>query len=372
MFKIGKKWSSALISGAILTGVSDLLLLQAEGKMKTKGNIEVATFAGGCFWCMEPPFQQLEGVSRVEAGYSGGDVKNPTYEQVSSRQTGHLEAVQVHFDPTKVSYQELLTTFWQNIDPTDQGGQFADQGEQYKTAIFYHSSQQKTLAERSRDELQKSGKFSGEIATQILPYKNFYLAEDYHQDYSIKNPSSYARYSQLSGRKGFLTKTWGKKESDKNAQFGAKALETQKKPWLNYVKPSLVDLRKVLPKEVYRITQENGTEPAFNNLLWDNKAPGIYVDVLSGEPLFSSVNKFDSGTGWPSFDRPISPMGVVEKPDNSLFMRRTEVRSRSSDSHLGHVFNDGPTQTGLRYCINSAALRFIPMNEMKEKGYEEF
>ena len=323
-----------ILIGIAITFMLVLVGFQKSNNLKDKmdttmdinqKDLSEATFAGGCFWCTESDFEKFDGIVEVISGYVGGQTQDPTYQEVSAGGTGHAEAIRVRYDPQKITYDELLDIFWRHVDPTDSGGQFVDRGSQYRPAIFYHDDEQKRLAEESKRKLETSGRFNKSIATEIVPVSEFYQAEDYHQDYYKKNPLRYKMYRSNSGRDQFLEKAWADK-AQPAAAGGNQA--TYSKPDDEVLKTKLTPLQ-------YKVTQKEGTEPPFRNEYWDNKKDGIYVDIVSGEPLFSSKDKFKSGTGWPSFTRPLEPNNIQEKEDRSLFMTRTEVRSTHGDSHLG-------------------------------------
>lgn len=302
--------------------------------------------AGGCFWGTEAYLSAIRGVTYTEVGYANGKTKNPSYEDVCHRNTGHAETVRVEYDPDVISLEFLLELFYDSIDPTSRNRQGADIGTQYRTGIYYTNSDDLAVIERSIARLQ--AKYDVKIAIEVKPLENYYKAEEYHQKYLEKNPNGYCHIPKA------------KIEKASNALVNP----------ADYSKKSPDELKKSLTKTQFEVTQRSATEPPFENEYWNNFGAGIYVDITTGEPLFSSKDKFDSGCGWPSFAKPIEPNVVTENDDLSFGMERTEVRSRVGDAHLGHVFDDGPIESGgMRYCINSAAIRFIPKEDMEKEGY---
>lgn len=346
---------------------------QSESTMT--GPYETITLAGGCFWCTEAYFQEEEGIIDAVSGYAGGEESTASYLAVVTGTTKHREAVQVTYDPSIISMENVLDIYWSHIDPTNTEGQFADKGFQYTSAIFYQNEEQESIARDAKMRLEKSGVFTRPIATEILPFTSFFRAEEYHQDYYKKASDHYERYKKGSGRAGFVEETWAKDAAIQFLQSEQTEIDNKtdvsKKNEYNYTEEEIAELLKNLDPLAYHVVAEAGTESPFNNAYWDNKADGIYVDKVTGKPLFSSTHKYDSGTGWPSFWRTIDDDSVTMHEDNSLSTTRTEIRSDAG--HVGHVFEDGPAEEGgRRFCTNSASLRFIPKEDMLGEGYAAY
>ncbi len=326
-------------------------------------------FAGGCFWCVESDFEKMDGVSEAVSGYMGGDVEHPSYKQVSGGTSGHREIVKVIYDPEQVTYRDLVLNLLSHTDPTDAGGSFYDRGHQYTSAIYYSSENENEIARAVIAELEQAHVFEDPIVTGVEPVGDFWVAEDYHQDYYLNNSLRYNYYRKGSGRDDFIESVWGDGSYDELLGI----IHLDNSAWKDFIKPSDEALRSILTSLQYDVTQEEGTERPFDNEYWDNHEDGIYVDIVSGEPLFSSTDKFDSGTGWPSFLKPIDYDFVTEKKDYKLLIPRTEIRSAYADSHLGHIILDGPVDNDkIRYCMNSAAMRFIPVDQMEENSLGDF
>jgi peptide methionine sulfoxide reductase msrA/msrB len=338
---------------------------------------ETMLVAGGCFWCVEADLEKLDGVEEVVSGYGGGETDNPTYETYGAG--GHREVAKVTYDPNAISFEDILIVTMKTTDPTDDEGTFADRGDKYSAAFYYETAEERAIIESLIDEVDEFGPYDEPLAIDVEPRPQFWPAEDYHQDYyqGTLSQVQYRYYRNASGRDEFIEKHWGENGRNPSLPWRSESSNNQSANdsamWHDYQKPTKEELREQMDSLTFRVTQEDGTEPAGSSPLDKNWERGIYVDVLSGEPLFSSRDKFDSGTGWPSFTKPITPEVVTEHEDRKLFMVRTEVRSAIADNHLGHVFNDGPKDsTGLRYCMNGVALRFVPEAEMEAAGYGEY
>ena len=318
-------------------------------------NLKEIYLAGGCFWGVEEYFSRIPGVYDVTSGYANGKTENPTYKDVCFNDSGHAETIHLRYDPGIVSLKTLLEQFFKIIDPLSVNKQGNDACTQYRTGVYYTDETDKEVIQAAFDTEQR--KYSRKIAVELMPLEHFYLAEDYHQDYLKKNPNGYCHidFSSLS-------------DVRIEPQISKGIVDPEK-----YSKPSGEEITAMLTAEQYNVTQSCSTEMAFTGEYWNNTEAGLYVDIVTGEPLFSSADKFDSGSGWPSFTKPIDPAVVIRHEDNSFGMKRVEIKSRVGDTHLGHVFKDGPINAGgLRYCLNSASIRFIPYNEMEEQGYGDF
>lgn len=339
--------------------------------------------AGGCFWCVEADLEKLPGVIDVVSGYAGGSAPaNTSITYQNYDDLGHREVVQVTYNPAQVSYGQVLEWAIRHMDPTDSEGSFYDRGVQYSPAVYFATPDEREDALRVIAALNELGVYEKPLALAIESKATFYPAEEYHQDYYKKNSLKYSYYRYRSGRDTFIESVWGE-DANELLTSGPSILyvgdsttsasEYDVSAWSTFTKPTDELLRSTLTDQQYYVTQQEGTERAFQNEYWDNHEEGIYVDVVSGEPLFSSLDKFDSGTGWPSFTKPIYVEAVTRHNDYKLLVPRIEIRSRFADSHLGHVFNDAPAELGgIRYCMNSASLRFVPKERLEAEGYGQF
>lgn len=355
MISMKKFLSAALI--LCLTGCAqgaDKTSLKTEIENDNNMNLKTIYLAGGCFWGTEHFFQLVPGIRETEVGYANSNVADPSYKEVCTGRTGAAETVKVVYDSDSITLPYLLSLYFRTIDPTTLNRQGNDVGTQYRTGIYYTDPEELPMIKRAVDKLQQL--YSKPLAIEVEPLRNFYPAEDYHQDYLINNPRGYCHIDPSLFR-------MARDAKDPDAPVYRK----------KYAKPSDEELRRKLTPLQYEVTQNSATERPYTNEYDHEFRPGIYVDITTGEPLFVSSDKYDSGCGWPAFSRPISDDLIKELTDTSHGMVRTEVRSANSDAHLGHVFNDGPKETGgLRYCINSASLRFIPLADMEKEGYGEY
>jgi peptide methionine sulfoxide reductase msrA/msrB len=351
-----------------------------DKKISENPGYEKIILAGGCFWCTESEFNHVVGVVSAVSGYADSEKSNLTYQEVGSEKVKAREAVEVIYDPKVISIPKILEIYWRHINPADAGGQFADRGYQYTTAIYFTKDAQKIEAERLKKKIDDSKKLPTSVVTEILPFVNFYAAEEYHQDYKDKNPFRYNAYREGSGRNTFIRNNWLDTSTSVKEIFENNITNTMDKnkinttqSWKNFTAKEKEEKLKTLTDLQFKVTQKEGTEKSFSNEYNGNKEKGIYVDIVSGEPLFLSSDKYDSGTGWPSFVKPIDESDVTLHVENGIFSSRTEVRSKIADSHLGHVFPDGPSDRGgKRYCMNSASLRFIPVADLEKEGYGDY
>ena len=338
--------SILIVSLLMLTGCSRAVVSTPNKNVDLEWNrdqFEEIYLAGGCFWGVEAYMERIYGVYDVTSGYANGNTDEPTYEEVVTGETGHAETVHVTYDSTKVDLATLLLYYFKVVDPTSVNKQGNDVGSQYRTGIYYVDDEDLKVIKTVIDEEQK--KYSKPFVVEVLPLVNYTLAEDYHQDYLTNNPNGYCHIDLTIAEDSVINPNM-------------------------YPKPDDATLKSILTEEQYQVTQNNNTERAFSNTYWDFFEPGIYVDVATGEPLFSSKDKYDSACGWPSFTKPIVAEVVTYHEDTSFNMVRVEVRSRSGDSHLGHVFEDGPKDKGgLRFCINSASIKFVAFEDMDAMGY---
>lgn len=369
------------------TAASDSVGAETDTTVDTTGSMQAADIelnqnvttrtmlvAGGCFWCVEADLEKLPGVISAVSGYAGGTSENPTYSDYNKN--GHREVVEVTYNPQVVSFEEILIYAMKHMDPTDDDGSFGDRGDYYSPAFYFENETELRIINDLINEVNEFGPYDKPLAIDIEERPTFWPAEDFHQDYykGVLSQIKYKTYRKASGRDAFIEKYWG---SDTDASLEWRNNTTSgaatNQAWASFVKPSDAELQSQLTDIQYKVTQKNGTEPSFSNEYWDNKEEGIYIDIVSGEPLFSSTHKFDSGTGWPSFTRPIDYNFVTEHDDFLLLRPRTEIRSAIADSHLGHVFNDAPAELGgIRYCMNSASLRFVAKADMEAEGYGDF
>ena len=376
-------------------GLALVLGLAPPGDSAPPPPRETAVFAGGCFWSVEKAFDGLPGVLETDVGYAGGRTSNPTYKEVGTGRTGHAESVRVTYDPARISYDSLLNVYWHHIDPTTPNRAFCDRGPQYRSIIFYGNPDQKRMAEASKSALDRSGRFEKPVVTAVEAGDAVLLGGGVSSAVLQEEPRPLRGLPHRLRPRRAAEGVVGRRESGEAggtmrtgwmlaalvaivAAVGAGPLDAQTQArtrgWdpMTFKKPSETELKQKLTPEQYAVTQKDATERPFHNAFWDNHEAGIYVDVVSGEPLFSSNDKYDSGTGWPSFTRPLEPENITTHTDRKLFVERTEVRSTHADSHLGHVFDDGPRPTGLRYCMNSASLRFIPVDRLEAEGYGKY